>query len=80
MSVTPAREPDVSVSTSQYVARGKVRVIVYYKPKKVLGVKAQELQLVFDILEEATRNQKPFTEFNQKIPENSTLCYTRRTW
>ena len=23
MSVTPAREPDVSVSTSQYVARGK---------------------------------------------------------
>ena len=58
MSVTPAREPDVSVSTSQYVARGKVRVIVYYKPKKVLGVKAQELQLVFDILEEATKESK----------------------
>ena len=58
MSVTPVRDPAVSVSTSQYVYRGKVRVIVYYKPKKVLGVKAQELQLVFDILEEATRNQK----------------------
>ena len=58
MSVTPAREPDVSVSTSQYVSRGKVRVIVYYKPNKDLRAKAQELQLVFDILEEATRNQK----------------------
>ena len=72
MSVTPTREPDVSVSTSQYVYRGKVRVIVYYKPNKALRAKAQELQLVFDILEEATRNQKPFTELNQKIPENST--------
>ena len=44
--------------TSQYVARGKVRVIVYYKPNKALRAKAQELKLVFDILEEATRNQK----------------------
>ena len=72
MSVTPAREPDVSVSTSQYVSRGKVRVIVCYKLNKALRPKAQELQLVFDILEEATRNQKPFTVSNQKIPENST--------
>jgi hypothetical protein len=38
MSVTPAREPDVSVSTSQYVSRGKVRVIVYYKPNKASRV------------------------------------------
>ena len=38
ISVTPAREPDVSVSTSQYVSRGKVRVIVYYKPNKASRV------------------------------------------
>ena len=62
----------LALSTSQYVSRGKVREIVYYKPNKALRAKAQELQLVFDILEEATRNQKPFTVSNQKIPENST--------
>ena len=62
-----------SISTSQYVSRGKVRVIVYNKPNKAgLCAKAQELRQVCDTLEEATRNQKPFTEFNQKIPENST--------